>query len=74
VNQLAKKLSCDNQSLLERVSDEEDNLQHQFEQSQTIVITTKQFYRGHITEVMQDIVYSLKSLKKQKVPLLVITY
>ncbi len=74
MNQLVKKLSCDNWSLLEHIFDEEDNLQHQFEQSQTIVIITKQFYRDHITEVMQDIVYSLKSLKKQKVSSLMIIY
>jgi len=74
MNQLVKKLSHDNQSLFEHISDEEDNLQHQFEQSQTIVITTKQFYRDYITEVMQDIVYSLKPLKKQKVFSSVIIY
>ncbi len=74
MNQLVKKLSCDNQSLLEHVPDEENNLWHQFEQSQTIVIIIKQFYRHHITEVMQDIVYSLKPLKKWKVFSPVIIY
>jgi len=74
VNQLVKKLSCDNQSLLEHVPDEESNLWHQFRQSQTIVIITKQFYRGHITEVIWDIVYPLKPLKKWKVSSSVIIY
>ncbi len=74
MNQLVKKLSHNDQSLLKHISDEEDNLWHQFRQSQIIVIITKQFYRGHITEVMQDIVYSLKPLKKQKVSSLVIIY
>ncbi len=74
VNQLVKKLSCDNWSLLEHVPDEEDNLWHQFRQSQTIVIIIKQFYSGHITKVMWDIVYSLKPLKKWKVSLPVIIY
>ena len=66
MNQLVKKLSCDNWSLFEHVPDREGNLWHQFRQSQIIVIITKQFYRGHITEVMQDIVYPLKPLKKWK--------
>ncbi len=74
MNQLAKKLSCDNWSLLEHVPDEEGNLWHQFRQSWIIVIIIKQFYRDHITEVMWDIVYSLKLLKKQKVSLLMIIY
>ncbi len=74
MNQLVKKLSHDNQSLFEHISDEEDNLWHQFEQSQTIVIITKQFYRDYITEVMWDIVYPLKPLKKWKVSSLMIIY
>ncbi len=64
INQLAKKLSHDDWSLLEHIPDEEDNLQHQFEQSQIIVIIINQFYKGHMTEIMQDIVYLLKPLKK----------
>ncbi len=74
VNQLVKKLSHNDWSLLKCISDEEDNLWHQFRQSQIIVIITKQFYRDHITEVMQDIVYSLKPLKKWKVFSPVIIY
>jgi len=66
VNQLAKKLSHEDWSLLERQPDAEGTFQHLFKQSWTIVITIKQFYQGHIRDIMWDIVYSLKPLKKQK--------
>jgi len=66
VNQLAKKLSCEDWSLLERQPDAEDTSWHLFKQSWTIVIIIKQSYQGHIRDIMQDIVYSFKSLKKQK--------
>jgi len=72
VNQLAKKLSCEDWSLFECQSDAENTSQHLFKQSQTIVIIIKQFYQGHIRDIMQDIVYSPKPLKKQKASSLMI--
>jgi len=72
MNQLAKKLSHEDQSLLEHQSDAEGTFQHLFKQSWTIVIIIKQFYQDHIRDIMQDIVYSPKSLKKQKALSLVI--
>jgi hypothetical protein len=68
MNQLVKKLSCEDWSLLEHQPDAEDTSQHLFKQSWTIVIIIKQFYQGHIRDIMQDIVYSPKPLKKQKLP------
>ncbi len=68
MNQLVKKLSCEDWSLLEHQPDAEGIFWHLFKQSQIIVIIIKQFYQGHIRDIMQDIVYSPKSLKKQKAP------
>jgi len=72
MNQLVKKLSCEDWSLLERQPDAEDTSQHLFKQSQIIVIIIKQFYQGHIKDIIWDIVYPPKPLKKQKALSLVI--
>ncbi len=66
MNQLVKKLSCEDWSLLERQPDAEGTFWHLFKQSWTIVIIIKQSYQGHIRDIMQDIVYPPKPLKKQK--------
>jgi len=64
MNQLAKKLSVDDQSLLEHQFNQKNVLQSMLEQSQIIVIIMKQFYQDYITDIMKHIFYLFKSLKK----------
>lgn len=45
-----------------------------FEQSQVIVVITKQLYKDHIRNIMWDVVFSLKSLEIKKQSQLKIIY
>lgn len=69
MNQLADKLSVSDRNLLERQPDNRNVFRSQFGQSRAIVVTTKLSYRGHVRDVMRDVIPQPTTPKRNHVSL-----